>query len=83
MEVTPTVKPQKRRCVVQAETKTLAASFVAGGAKCTSSSRAISPGGRGKGALAGVCVVLVMPLVRVVVCVVLDLFVERCDGVVV
>ena len=36
-----------------------------------------------KGALAGICVVLVMSLVRVVVCVVLDLFVERCDGVVV
>ena len=33
--------------------------------------------------LAGICVVLVMPLVRVVVCLVLDLFVERCDGVVV
>ena len=35
-----------------------------------------------KGALAGICVVLVMPLVRVVVCVVLDLFVERCERVV-
>ena len=35
------------------------------------------------GALAGTCVVLVMSLVRVVVCLVLDLFVERCDGVVV
>ena len=36
-----------------------------------------------KGALAGICVVLVMSLVRVVVWVVLGLFVERCDGVVV
>ena len=35
------------------------------------------------GALDGICVVLVMSLMRVVVCVVLDLFVERCDGVVV
>ena len=35
------------------------------------------------GALAGICVLLVMSLVRVVVCVVLDLFVERCDRVVV
>ena len=34
-------------------------------------------------ALAGICVLLVMSLMRVVVCVVLYLFVERCDGVVV
>ena len=33
------------------------------------------------GALDGICVVLVMSLMRVVVCVVLGLFVERCDGV--
>ena len=33
--------------------------------------------------LAGICVVLVLSLVRVLVCVVLDLFVEHCDGVVV
>ena len=33
--------------------------------------------------LAGICVVFVMYLVRVVVCMVLDLFVERCDGVVI
>ena len=36
-----------------------------------------------KGALAGICVVLVTSLVRVVVWVLLGLFVERCDGVVV
>ena len=34
-----------------------------------------------KGALAGICVVLVLSLVRVVVCLVLGLFVERCNGV--
>ena len=34
-----------------------------------------------KGASAGICVVLVMSLVRVGVWVVLGLFVERCDGV--
>ena len=34
-----------------------------------------------KGALAGICVVLVLSLVRVVVFLVLGLFVERCDGV--
>ena len=33
------------------------------------------------GALDGICVVLVMSLVRVVICVVLGLFVERCEGV--
>ena len=36
-----------------------------------------------QGALAGICVVLVMYLVQVVVCVLLGLFVERCDGVVI
>ena len=36
-----------------------------------------------KGALPDISVVLIMPLVRVVVCMVLGLFVERCDGVVV
>ena len=37
-----------------------------------------------KGALAGICVVLVMSsVVRVVVCLVLGLFVKLCDGVVV
>ena len=34
-----------------------------------------------KCALACICVVLVMPLVQVVVCVVLGLLVERCEGV--
>ena len=69
--------------IVQAETRTLVASFIAGGAKCTCCSSAFLLVVVEKGALAGICVVLVMYLVRVVVCVVLDLFVERCDGVVI
>ena len=81
MEVTPAVKPTSKAGASYNETRILVASFVAGSAKCACCSSAVSPGVMEKGALAGIFVVWVMPLVRVVVCVVRGLFVECCDGV--
>ena len=70
MEVTPAVKPQSKA----------SASYKP---KLGPSSHHSLLVVMEKGALAGICVVPVISLVRVLVWVVLGLFVERCDGVVV
>ena len=83
MEVAPAVKPTSKAGASYNETRTLVGSFAAGGVKCSVVPVHLLWVVVEKGALAGICVVLVMPLVRVLVCVVLDPFVGRCNGVVV